>query len=44
MDNSRKAKIGGKVMNSFILVLIAITIFAIGAGLYFYFSEKKHQH
>jgi len=25
-----------KVMNSFILVLIAILIFAVGAGLYFY--------
>jgi flagellar basal body-associated protein FliL len=31
-------------MNSFIIVLITVVIFAVGAGLYFYFSEKKHQH
>jgi uncharacterized membrane protein YukC len=41
LDNTRK---GGKTMNSFEVALIAVLIIAIGAGLYFYFSEKKHQH
>ena len=31
-------------MNSFDIVLITVLLIAIGAGLYFYFSEKKHQH
>lgn len=31
-------------MNSFIIVLITVTIFAVGAGLYFYLSEKKRPH
>lgn len=31
-------------MNSFDIVLITVLLIAIGAALYFYFSEKKHQH
>jgi hypothetical protein len=31
-------------MNSFDIVLIAVLLIAVGSGLYFYFSEKKHQH